>query len=86
MRTWKAVCRISDKKNCKVNAGYVRQAFVFMGKTSAVIEAFRGVSKTLQTAEVKTVNNIQDSCHTGNKYEVSVNKLFQLADAQEVPS
>lgn len=46
--------------------GYKRQASVLRAPVNveAEIEAVRGVSKTLQTAEVIIVHHIQDSCHS----------------------
>lgn len=60
---------ICSKTAGSVQATRGRQASIFrakhwlMGKQSTVIEAVRGVSETLQTAKVITVQHIQDNCH-----------------------
>lgn len=53
-------------KGCKVNMDHTRQTCVWraLANGEPAIEAVRGVSATLQTAEVIMVHHIQDSCYT----------------------
>lgn len=50
----------------KVSVGYKRLTSVWraLANGEAEIKAVRGVSKTLQTAEVIIVHRFQDSCYT----------------------